>query len=754
MPGDAHQPSSTQAIVQGETSERAAKRRRLDTREPKSSGGPDGKRRQITRASRACEQCRAKKNRCTGEVPTCQTCHKAGITCIYDVQVRKRGLPTGYVHILESLWALVFQVVPQSLDTVLELLRQSHIGYDGDEKVILVNKHFATQSARALWRQYPLQKEIEKMISDLEGEEGCDAQEKRIASKLVAATAGARSASATTTLYESWRPVEHNQSECEPLRDSPAISESIDRPVEIVPVFPSHSIERDNTHRRDTFGYDKLGVPDDRHPAVEATPLGLPADAWTLVDSYFRFSGSWLPVIERHEAVRIVSFHQENQNADTSETALLWAIFAVATTMGSGDDSHTDAVQLETYSRVVESSLPTEIQSYTLRHVQGTLLLALLRLTKGQWPQAFILLGQAMRIVLLWLSPILSNLTAKNDTFAMVKLLLATFVLDTLAAARAETVPHLRSSDVEGYLCFDEQGVEEWGQWPSQSTGEGGPSTATYLQRPTRTLSTFKQYIKLICILNNALGGKGDQTLPGADADDLLRWKSHLPKHCQWDYLQHSSQQLHECSPSLANLWVTYEAIYAYIQGARQVIPQPMHGSSSSFPSTVLSGTDAYRVVFGASVWPGILQFHDWSRSRTKLNQPPSLVPNISNGNLGHTAIADRMEASAPGSWLPETQADRSIESDRQAERDARPAGIGSVNILGVNNGPNVVSTSFGDETSPDIYDTHSYHRNFDISTIESLVEELSATQDTDWNAMSSQFMYNLGFYDGDGRDV
>ena len=37
-----------------------------------------------------------------------------------------------------------------------------------------------------------------------------------------------------------------------------------------------------------------------------------------------------------------------------------------------------------------------------------------------------------------------------------------------------------------------------------------------------------------------------------------------------------------------------------------------------------------------------------------------------------------------------------------------------------------------------------------DAQAVESLLEELSSIQDAEWNAMSSQFMYNLGFYDSE----
>jgi hypothetical protein len=54
------------------------------------------------RVSQACHQCRARKDKCDGQRPSCSACTSRGKSCSYDPGMRKRGLPEGYVRDLES----------------------------------------------------------------------------------------------------------------------------------------------------------------------------------------------------------------------------------------------------------------------------------------------------------------------------------------------------------------------------------------------------------------------------------------------------------------------------------------------------------------------------------------------------------------------------------------------------------------------------------------------------------------------------
>lgn len=71
------------------------------------------------RVSQACDKCRARKDKCDGKKPSCSTCLANGRICSYDANVKKRGLPEGYVRGLEKLWGLAIRDVDEIEDNVL-----------------------------------------------------------------------------------------------------------------------------------------------------------------------------------------------------------------------------------------------------------------------------------------------------------------------------------------------------------------------------------------------------------------------------------------------------------------------------------------------------------------------------------------------------------------------------------------------------------------------------------------------------------
>lgn len=75
------------------------------TKTKKSKQGPR------KRVSQACDRCRSRKDKCDGKKPACSTCLSNGRDCTYDANVKKRGLPEGYVRGLEKLWGLAIRDV-------------------------------------------------------------------------------------------------------------------------------------------------------------------------------------------------------------------------------------------------------------------------------------------------------------------------------------------------------------------------------------------------------------------------------------------------------------------------------------------------------------------------------------------------------------------------------------------------------------------------------------------------------------------
>ena len=79
------------------------------------------------RVSRACDRCRAKKDKCDGQRPSCLTCLANGLQCSYDPVTKKRGLPEGYVRGLEKLWALSIGKIDGLEDALVSLLQYEEL---------------------------------------------------------------------------------------------------------------------------------------------------------------------------------------------------------------------------------------------------------------------------------------------------------------------------------------------------------------------------------------------------------------------------------------------------------------------------------------------------------------------------------------------------------------------------------------------------------------------------------------------------
>ena len=67
-----------------------------------------------SRVSRACDQCRASREKCDGVKPVCHTCNSQKRACTYDEPPKKRGIQPNYIRTLELTLAWLFQTVPET----------------------------------------------------------------------------------------------------------------------------------------------------------------------------------------------------------------------------------------------------------------------------------------------------------------------------------------------------------------------------------------------------------------------------------------------------------------------------------------------------------------------------------------------------------------------------------------------------------------------------------------------------------------
>ncbi len=316
------------------------------------------------RTSRACENCRSKKIRCDGGRPACLACVTAGVQCTVGAKARKRGLPTGYVRILETLWALVFEAVPGAADTTTELLRTAGVIMDDDERVALRSSLVPSgESLRQIWSDSTVRVEIDRLIGEIEKSEQLGQHGRR------------------TILDGAARPTERTS-----LANTPSW---------IVPHEPFvGNLSLETSHSRVT-GWD-ADCQGPQHVASSVLP-GLSEDPWALLDIYLTYSNCCFPIIPKHQAVRILSKHQDGTACHPAETALLWAVFALASSMKLDSRSGTSH-----YYRAALRLIPQDDESLSpFYFASALLLLGQSKMELGEWKVAYLVIGQAVRILLL-----------------------------------------------------------------------------------------------------------------------------------------------------------------------------------------------------------------------------------------------------------------------------------------------------------------------------------------------------------------
>jgi hypothetical protein len=90
---------------------RPSKRGRGTSPAPNGTDSTPAKR---SRVSRACDQCRASREKCDGVKPVCHTCESQKRSCTYDEPPKKRGIQPNYIRTLELTLAWLFQTVPET----------------------------------------------------------------------------------------------------------------------------------------------------------------------------------------------------------------------------------------------------------------------------------------------------------------------------------------------------------------------------------------------------------------------------------------------------------------------------------------------------------------------------------------------------------------------------------------------------------------------------------------------------------------
>jgi len=492
--------------------------------------------------------------------------------------------------------------------------------------------------------------------------------------------------------------------------------------------------------------------------------------------------------------MKITSSQQDGGDGDAGEIALLFAVFALSSTHPGQSSEESNPSDFQSYYQIASDMLTHIEGECQLDVIQAMLLLSMIDIENGDWETASILVGRATRMILLWHSGKHERIAPARESGSSAlakRVVLGCFILDTIIATYLQSLPHLRTLDMQGFLDFDEDGPDEWEQWvkkaqPSSTVSAAWPTQGlSHRQAPIRALSTFKEYAKLISVLNDGICKSfGKLVASQTDQENFVTklefWTSNLSRHNKI-WIQDTSQAHKEPPPPTANLHLTYSIVLLYLQLSTSFTSGAGPITSNSRISSICDAAlTSYKQAFGHYQWQGILRLlmrlglHDHTageQSRYSIGQSDCLESDTTYqaaSSMPHfpsdTQVIDLQPSLQELEMLP---ADSNFEQEANAAsrlafameeevgRELRRGMIHAEPISGVFNPPEFPrerARDLPDDMSVDmpISMTTPFNNFHDGGTIESLLEELSAGNESDWSMTPSQFMYNLGFYDGE----
>lgn len=556
------------------------------------NGGHNLSGRNKPRATRACDICRVKKNRCDGKRPSCSNCEFSNLRCTYTPGQKKRGLPTGYISDLEkkviAYQALLAQLAaPASLGgcgleaSIIELLDNSDNLVPGME------------SRQRDWEQSQAFDAFSRFIVSNE-----DAV-LRIKNNVNLSLESARSAVAAMPqeAVEAARAFEPPALDSKSLQKEPSSSLLDDTDLFSSPKFGSADFAmvdiNDGLLQKDEFQFVEDFEDDVRFPvalhyhgltqhilgfsnaainkqgknpfrvssifnlssaAMKASassehrkvPLDIfrfPKNLRKLIDNYFQKYHPWLPMLDRILLIRHVARLQQLPNTIPdvqlcNVLALIWAVLALETI-------ESDPVFAYTYACNAVLALESAPAS-TIETIQAMILLGLYFYKAGMWDKSWVLVLSASRMtidvrlmrpakeVLKDTDKVRSDFSTL-DNISRERTWATVYVVNTLLAARMGRSPLVRAMDWPTPTISDD-GWEEWESWKSHYK----PDTVNI--DSGRCLLIFNELVKVVSYLNTALTCTIESDETGTSNEpkysiayfqsELAAWKARLPEHC------------------------------------------------------------------------------------------------------------------------------------------------------------------------------------------------------------------------------
>lgn len=497
----------------------------------------------MRRNKQACDQCRGKKAKCDAGLP-CQPCKQAHIRCSYSTPKKKRGIPTGYLQNLEK-----------TADRLLNLLGMYLESEPEGESILSGLATRLASSSDQVNARYKRQLQDSKVLNILDltdldltviksGLNKYESKDYRVLASQPS-TAGVKTSPKS------------------PISNAPSplsvLSHALGRPLD------RHQI----TNLGPTSGFDSVELSTFQKLHLSQTRFDV--NAWKahlapfslteILDSYFTYIHSILPMVDRTDLIRLV--HSEDISAKSSTTILLWSVMFIAFNQMNGRVK-SDAV----FETRIMHELTTSIHEckHSLQSVQTLTIQALYFWGQGYWSNAWMIIGNAVRMGM----AIGINTCDSSSSIFSTRTWKCCCIIDTLISGRLGKVPQVRPED---FLRFDEaETSEEWELWKPTFVGKG-PNQC--YPEPYRLVSIFNQFHRINKLANMAITQTNKMGYFGSSKEQQLQilidtvrhtkqWQAESPDHITVEDLLNEKYDF-QLLPHRANLYFGYVSMYLMV---------------------------------------------------------------------------------------------------------------------------------------------------------------------------------------------
>ncbi|KAI0188157.1 fungal-specific transcription factor domain-containing protein [Xylaria flabelliformis] len=473
------------------------------------------------RVSRACDQCRAAREKCDGIQPLCFPCASQNRPCSWKEPKKKRGVQTGYIRTLEMALGWIFDKIPESEESLHGLL--THEG--GQGRLLLAGKDIAAGNRlHRRWRKSTVHEEIERVLS---GDTVSTAND---------STPGGESdedgPEGDLFAQQDTKSVSNVSEPIGPLKSEREIPDRTQA---------SSQWHEDPTTSKGSSANLLTSPTNLQSPRLQQpSAVSLPSNHWRLLDIYFSYTHIWFPILEKHELLKTGYSYSDDGIHITRDTpgsaghAELWAALALASyqeiASRSGDGvenvlpNQTQMKPRDIY-HIARNLIPIEDGFFETRHVNALLLLTLVNMACNDLRAAWMLIGMASRVALLL--KLHGNSTRHRQSSHTY---MGCFILDTLLSARLGLPPHLRSGMAHISLPRLNDDLDEWQPWMPCS--EFGPSRhdMRLSRMPSHSISTFGILHRIHLVLSHRLWDDAENSLQPGDA--FLRTLQNAVNQC------------------------------------------------------------------------------------------------------------------------------------------------------------------------------------------------------------------------------